>query len=599
MKNLVTKLAGFALLIASSFFSSQVVAQGTHNSGAEGLVLRVTINGVVTEYLNGACGYGTTATPSQTVTAWGGTVGANFCAPIQWGYGANQDTFGCSALPAGSLTGKIALIRRGGVPAACGFSVKALNAQNAGAIAVIIANHNLTATDNDCTILNMTGGPEAAQVTIPAYSICRAGADLINAGLQAGQVVEVCFLRPGDVTIPGFFFPASSKQTPVSQIGVDTFGFQAQVLNDSAATTTHTNVVVKASVIDLRNNNNVLYTASVTIPELAPGERDTVDIPGQYAPELPIGTYQVRYSATYDAPVGSTPVASLAASNFYVTQNLFAKDERITGAIRVGGTPATWGVGAMYTMSPKNLEKYRVKTVEFSFFADPAELAPADVEGDIYLFKLSSDVLPDYSNFEPAGFTTPSFEWVGIASYEAPATAQSYTLQQANLLDLNTANDGVELENGAKYVVAIEYSGSSSLTYHAFDTNTPQPAPSTLVYDGANWFLAGFTGGPSAIMRMYIDLVITTDETPLSETSMQIRPNPIVETLNLQVSFDEATDATITIADLTGRVITYENRDALTNDLLTYQLPQLASGTYLARIATKQGTLTKKFIVQK
>jgi hypothetical protein len=28
-------------------------------------------------------------------------------------------------------------------------------------------------------------------------------------------------------------------------------------------------------------------------------------------------------------------------------------------------------------------------------------------------------------------------------------------------------------------------------------------------------------------------------------------------------------------------------------------LPQLVSGTYLARIATAEGTLTKKFVVQK
>ena len=44
---------------------------------------------------------------------------------------------GCNALPAGSLTGKVALIRRG----TCGFFVKAFNAQTAGAAGVVFYNN--------------------------------------------------------------------------------------------------------------------------------------------------------------------------------------------------------------------------------------------------------------------------------------------------------------------------------------------------------------------------------------------------------------------------------------------------------------------------
>ncbi len=37
----------------------------------------------------------------------------------------------------------------------------------------------------------------------------------------------------------------------------------------------------------------------------------------------------------------------------------------------------------------------------------------------------------------------------------------------------------------------------------------------------------------------------------------------------------------------------------MTSQRLSYPLPQLSAGTYLARIATPEGTLTKKFVVQK
>ena len=56
-------------------------------------------------------------------------------ASVNDGVGTTSD--GCESSPAGSLTGKVAIVDRG----ACDFTVKVLNAQNAGAIAVVIANN--------------------------------------------------------------------------------------------------------------------------------------------------------------------------------------------------------------------------------------------------------------------------------------------------------------------------------------------------------------------------------------------------------------------------------------------------------------------------
>ena len=73
---------------------------------------------------------------------------------------------GCTALAAGALTGKLALIDRG----TCAFTIKVKNAQNAGATGVIIAN-------NVAGIFTM-GGTDAT-VTIPSVMISQGdGADL-------------------------------------------------------------------------------------------------------------------------------------------------------------------------------------------------------------------------------------------------------------------------------------------------------------------------------------------------------------------------------------------------------------------------------------
>lgn len=86
-------------------------------------------------------------------------------------------TDGCSALAAGSLTGRIALIDRG----TCTFVVKVKNAQNAGAKGVIIAD-------------NAAGAPPAGlggtdpTITIPSVRITLADGNAIKAALLSNPV---------------------------------------------------------------------------------------------------------------------------------------------------------------------------------------------------------------------------------------------------------------------------------------------------------------------------------------------------------------------------------------------------------------------------
>ncbi|MEW6401053.1 MAG: S8 family serine peptidase [Chloroflexota bacterium] len=82
----------------------------------------------------------------------------------------------CVALPAGSLTGQVALIRRGG----CTFYTKAFNAQSAGAAAVVLYN-NTTGGLNP----TVAGSPA---ITIPVVAITAADGALINTRLDAGPV---------------------------------------------------------------------------------------------------------------------------------------------------------------------------------------------------------------------------------------------------------------------------------------------------------------------------------------------------------------------------------------------------------------------------
>ncbi len=87
-------------------------------------------------------------------------------------------TLGCNALSNGAqISGKIALIRRGG----CNFTVKIKNAQDAGAIAVIMMNNV------DGTPIPM-GGTETDPITIPSVMISKANGDALQAALVSNEL---------------------------------------------------------------------------------------------------------------------------------------------------------------------------------------------------------------------------------------------------------------------------------------------------------------------------------------------------------------------------------------------------------------------------
>jgi hypothetical protein len=252
-------------------------------------------------------------------------------------------------------------------------------------------------------------------------------------------------------------------------------------------------------------------------------------------------------------------------------------------------------------MSTGALDHYKVNTAVISNNSASPFWPVNKIVADLFLFKVTDEVAADYANFEEADFLSPSFQLLGTGSYVAPANATGYQLQQVTLFDLNTADPGVLLENGKHYVLGAFYADSNAVAFNGFDEDVEVAGPQgigTITYSD-KWYLGGFVGGPSGTLRMFIDLVVTTDEKPLPDSYMQVFPNPVKDVLNLGLGFEKPTDVTITIAEISGRTLRIEDKFGLTNETLTYNLPQLTPGTYLARIATKEGTLTKKFLVQK
>jgi subtilisin family serine protease len=115
---------------------------------------------------------------------------------------------GCNPYPAGSLTGKIALIQRG----TCEFGFKVLTAQNAGAIGALIYN-NVAGGD---ALQAMGGGLVGGQVTIPSVFMRRSNGLAMVAHYTANPTTAAAefFYNPHGGANPGDVIAGFSSRGP-------------------------------------------------------------------------------------------------------------------------------------------------------------------------------------------------------------------------------------------------------------------------------------------------------------------------------------------------------------------------------------------------
>ncbi|MFZ4634092.1 MAG: T9SS type A sorting domain-containing protein [Saprospiraceae bacterium] len=397
-----------------------------------------------------------------------------------------------------------------------------------------------------------------------------------------------------DLTLIDFFYPVSSIGTPASQLATDTFGFGVDVFNKGLAASTNVKAVAYVEETTL---GDILFTDTVTVPVLAPNDTAFIVFNKLYAPELPVGNYRVRYAVSADE-MDERPADNGREAPFFATSFLFSKENGIETATRPANPlPDRWTWGNIYTMASGVNEKYAAREAIFSYACNPAPDPQAnDISATIGLYRVNDDILRDYSNFNATMFPPESgMTFIGFALFDAPDTTVNFDVHRLPLTDFSTGDTSVKLDAGAQYYLTVTYEKPFNTAFQSIANDVVHPGVSQLLF--ITGYSGGFVGNPDPFLRLSIGLVSSVDNTPLPDNTLRIMPNPVNDVLNLVVDFAEPTSTTITLADLTGRVITIDDRPALTNDQIRYNVSSLAPGTYIARIATPNGTLTKKFIV--
>jgi len=227
-----------------------------------------------------------------------------------------EDSLGCLGTAANNdVDGKIAILYRG----ACEFGTKALNAENAGAIACVIINNVPGAP------VGMAPGADGGSITIPIVMISDVDGATLIAEMQNGPV-EVFIgnktgFYPNDVgTLPSSILRAQEFATPSLIAQDDTeysfdvgawvynFGFQDQ-----------TNVNLNATV-DF--GGTVLYDETGTAVDIPAGDSVFFPLPVFSETSYAQGFYELTYTITSDS-VDSYEFDNTISSKFAITESLY------------------------------------------------------------------------------------------------------------------------------------------------------------------------------------------------------------------------------------------------------------------------------------
>jgi len=460
--------------------------------------------------------------------------------------------------------------------------------------------------NNEYVIANFSETPLVASIDISSYAANRPKVYLRwewQGNHEYWWILDNVRLTenlPNNLFLSNFYFPSRNYATPESQISIDTFRFKAYVTNKGTAA--QTNVKVYAYVrewLDQGHTLNVFFADSVQIPVLAPGVVDSAITFNQtfIADNLPPGRYQAWYEVISDS--ADVHIQDNHDGDFFEVSGLvFSKEPRPLTAFGLANT-GDWAVGNYYRLGPSTQEQF--KAVKAVFAMQVSGTLTPGTTSELKLYKVNDDVNEDFSNFAADG---SGMQLIGSAPYELRDSlgyAQFTQLDSVPLYDATTGTTGVTLEANGRYVLSMwYYNVVNGQISHSYGTNKNIEGVSSLKFVNGQWDVTGIDFYRyNVALRMHLDLAVTTDDRPLSEAALQVSPNPASEFVRLNIKLDQPSDATITIADLGGRVIRTENRSAMLDESIIYPIRQLAPGVYLARIATKGGTRTVKFLVQR
>jgi len=527
------------------------------------------------------------------------------------------------------LTGKIAILERG----SCGFSLKALNAQNAGAIGVIVGNN--VAGD---PAPGMAAGPEAPMVTIPVWSTTKEVLEAIRTELNNGTTVSIsAYYTPSgtdEVLWNGGTFDDGLDGWTTVGVSADTAIWVH--VPDGAASGPLTNgqtidsptLCNGAMIFDSDLYNSTVETQPYPTHS---GEliSPTIDCSAFDAVSLQFTQYQIMLNS--GNPAGSASFAYSLDDGMTWSNNIPIPTENVlTNLVQnIVGTetqrfflPQIAGQG----------------TVKIKFLWD----------GDFYFWLLDDVQLvrPEDNNLAvmdnfyaiapnvswPASQLAPYSHLADISNIgAADQTGTTLRVTVDDQTGLNVIFEPFDVTDGTKgqinlksdtdYLLMVEYiapnldaasnlevSGASGWDYGA---QTLRSQEMDIPYRPADFIAIGrpddvtFESGtfanivPAVRLNIGKELVIDVEELDAANI-INIMPNPASDFINLQVDLvKNQPNVQVNIVDVTGKTIIAKAYENVSKETFKFDTSNLAAGAYFLNFVTEEGVRTERLMIQR
>ncbi len=541
--------------------------------------------------------------------------------------GSANPTQGCNApINTGDLAGKIALIDRGG----CEFGLKCLNAENAGAIAVVVFNN----APGGGTIV-MGAGAVGTQVTIPCVMLTYEDGQTIRAALAAGAVN----ISLGALGAPANDLAISAENVMVAPLGIVPSsqikssgdfvfvpGAQARNIGLNEASNVSVNAVIEFAPFG--GTASEVYNESASQEGIveADSTSELILLPVFEPAFSSSGADQGVYTITYTVASDSTDDVTFdntIATNFTVSENLYSKASwnPATGDPRTTIYYTISGGGDIEFLSVLNIpygEGYKIDSIVFAVLTSLPSLANIPVEAYVYEW---NDLNEDGS------IANDEVEIAGIANFTFPesTTGTSAVLRLPVLDFLTFEEDGVVIaENNKDYIIGVRYTGEESV-FFGFDLSydygqylnlqaeTEALTDRDYGYLGINaWdnLLPNFEAAflfTDLTASVSTGVILTSPEVNTREVAgpevfeMELFPNPVSERLQINLTIKERTSfVEYHILDAAGRLIfNARDTDVFETEQASFNVSQLPAGQYNLMVRTQQGIQTKPFIVKR
>jgi len=489
--------------------------------------------------------------------------------------GTADDSLACNPLTNGpDMTGKIAVLYRGN----CEFGLKALNAEQAGAEAVVIIN-------NQGAPVGMGAGVNGGEVTIPVVMISTDAGAMLRDEILAGNVEmligsvanvfqynlhtsKALALIPEASGMPKWLATNGSEFSATLGTWVKNFG---SVDQSNVSVTGH----IMQDGTEVYNNTS----AAVTI---ASGDSAFFALPafsqasgynGYY-----VGTYTINSPNTDEFPSDNTFNFNMLFDSLYALARIDPATKQPIGSEYYQPSGSTGNFGNCIHFRNANASRVKVE----GFYIGSSRMGGGDVSQDA----LEVRIIEWNDNF-----TT-----VDQATFNnlVPVVTADYYYEEnlASQIVYAPLDQYYTLENNQRYLfclytvdpdVFLPYNTTTDYT----KTQDEYLNPYTIVDNAGTWFWAGF--GTDVVSAIGVKMVpVEVGMNDLDRVEVTPYPNPTSSTITIPLA-GQSGAATLEVFDLAGVKVAERRVSVANNGLLTMDVSDIANGAYLFNMNFENG----------